>query len=86
MKRFDVVSDDFVLIGPKADPANVRANKDIAAGLKAIYDKGAEFVSRGDKSGARSAELALWKAAGPRSSRCRASLVSRDRPGRWGPR
>ena len=63
VKRFDVMYNDFVLIGPKADPANVRANKDIVAGLKAIYDKGAAFVSRGDKSGTHSAELALWKAA-----------------------
>jgi tungstate transport system substrate-binding protein len=63
VKRFDVMYNDFVLIGPKADPANVKANKDIVAGLKAINDKGAPFVSRGDKSGTHSAELALWKAA-----------------------
>ena len=63
VKRFDVMYNDFILVGPKADPANVRANKDIAAGLKAINDKGAPFVSRGDKSGTHSAELALWKAA-----------------------
>jgi tungstate transport system substrate-binding protein len=42
----------------------VKGNKDIVAGLRAIYEKGAAFVSRGDKSGTHSAELALWKAAG----------------------
>jgi tungstate transport system substrate-binding protein len=64
VKRFDVMYNDFILVGPKSDPANVKANKDILAGLKAINDKGAPFVSRGDKSGTHSAELALWKAAG----------------------
>jgi tungstate transport system substrate-binding protein len=54
---------DFVLIGPKSDPAKVRGSKDILAGLKAINDKGAPFVSRGDKSGTHSAELRLWKQA-----------------------
>jgi tungstate transport system substrate-binding protein len=64
VKRFDVMYNDFILVGPKADPANVKANKDIVAGLKAIHDKGSPFVSRGDKSGTHSAELALWKVAG----------------------
>lgn len=64
VKRFDVMYNDFILVGPKSDPAKVKANKDIVAGLKAIYDKGAPFVSRGDKSGTHSAELALWKATG----------------------
>ena len=63
VKRFDVMYNDFILVGPKADPAGVKANKDILAGLKAINDKSAPFVSRGDKSGTHSAELALWKAA-----------------------
>lgn len=62
VKRFDVMYNDFVLIGPKADPAKAKG-QDIVAGLKAIHDKGAAFVSRGDKSGTHSAELALWKAA-----------------------
>jgi tungstate transport system substrate-binding protein len=63
VKRFDVMYNDFVLIGPKSDPAKVRGSKDILAGLKAINDKGAPFVSRGDKSGTHSAELRLWKQA-----------------------
>jgi tungstate transport system substrate-binding protein len=63
VKRFDVMYNDYVLIGPKGDPAKVKGGKDILAALKAIHDKGAAFVSRGDKSGTHAAELALWKAA-----------------------
>src|SRR5215510_494047 len=64
VKRFDVMYNDFVLVGPKEDPAKVKGGKDVIAAFKAIYDKGAVFVSRGDKSGTHAAELALWKAAG----------------------
>jgi tungstate transport system substrate-binding protein len=63
VKRFDVMYNDFVLIGPKADPAKVKGNNDVVAALKAINAAGAPFVSRGDKSGTHAAELALWKAA-----------------------
>ncbi|RLP25005.1 extracellular solute-binding protein [Mesorhizobium sp. YM1C-6-2] len=64
VKRFDVMYNDFVLIGPKSDPAGISGSKDIAAALTAIQTKGAPFVSRGDKSGTHSAELKLWKVAG----------------------
>lgn len=64
VKRFDVMYNDFVLIGPKSDPAKVAGSKDIVAALQAIDKAQAPFVSRGDKSGTHSAELALWKAAG----------------------
>lgn len=64
VKRFEVMYNDFVLIGPKADPAKVRGGRDITAALKAISASGAAFVSRGDKSGTHAAELALWKLAG----------------------
>jgi tungstate transport system substrate-binding protein len=64
VKRFDVMYNDFVLIGPKSDPAGVSGSMDIAAALTAIQAKGAPFVSRGDKSGTHSAELRLWKEAG----------------------
>jgi tungstate transport system substrate-binding protein len=64
VKRFDVMYNDFVLIGPKSDPAGVSGTKDITAALSAIQAKGAPFVSRGDKSGTHSAELRLWKEAG----------------------
>jgi tungstate transport system substrate-binding protein len=64
VQRFDVMFNDFVLVGPAADPAKVRGGKDILAALKAINDMGTAFVSRGDRSGTHAAELALWKAAG----------------------
>jgi len=64
VKRFDVMYNDFVVIGPKADPAGIRGGKDVLAAFKAIADNGSPFVSRGDKSGTHSAELALWKKAG----------------------
>ena len=64
VKRSDVMYNDFVLIGPKSDPAGVGGTKDIVAALKTIQGKALPFVSRGDKSGTHSAELALWKQAG----------------------
>jgi len=64
VKRYPVMYNDFVLIGPKSDPAGVKGSKDIVAALKTIKEKGAPFISRGDKSGTHSAELNLWKAAG----------------------
>jgi len=64
VKRYPVMYNDFVLIGPKSDPAGVSGGKDIVAALKAIKDKGAPFISRGDRSGTHIAELNLWKAAG----------------------
>jgi tungstate transport system substrate-binding protein len=63
VKRVPVMYNDFILIGPKSDPAGARG-KDIVAGLGAIKRKEAPFISRGDKSGTHAAELALWKAAG----------------------
>jgi len=63
VKRFDVMYNDFVLIGPKSDPAGVKGS-DIETALKTIQAKAAPFVSRGDRSGTHSAELALWKQAG----------------------
>src|SRR5499425_228962 len=64
VKRYPVMYNDFVLIGPKSDPAGIAGTKDIVAALKAIKDKGAPFISRGDRSGTHIAELNLWKAAG----------------------
>jgi len=63
VKRFDVMYNDFVLIGPKDDPAGVKG-KNIEAALKTIQAKAMPFVSRGDRSGTHAAELALWKQAG----------------------
>jgi tungstate transport system substrate-binding protein len=64
VQRFDVMYNDFVLIGPKSDPAGVKGTSDIATALRAVKDKSAPFVSRGDRSGTHAAELDLWKAAG----------------------
>ena len=63
-KRFPVMYNDFVLVGPKSDPAGIKGTKDIVAALKAIKDKSAPFISRGDRSGTHLAEQNLWKAAG----------------------
>jgi tungstate transport system substrate-binding protein len=63
VKRFDVMYNDFVLIGPRADGAKIKSGKDIVAALTAISTTASPFVSRGDKSGTHAAELALWKAA-----------------------
>jgi len=59
VKRNPVMYNDFVLIGPKSDPAGIKGN-DIIAALEAIKEKQAPFVSRGDRSGTHMAELALW--------------------------
>jgi tungstate transport system substrate-binding protein len=64
VKRFDLMYNDFVLIGPGSDPAGVRGWNDIVTALQAIREKAAPFISRGDKSGTHAAELALWKQAG----------------------
>jgi tungstate transport system substrate-binding protein len=64
VKRFPVMYNNFVLIGPKSDPAHVAGGHDIVAALQAIEKAKAPFVSRGDRSGTNIAELALWKDAG----------------------
>src|SRR3989440_2975301 len=64
VKRYPVMYNDFILVGPKADPAGIKGTKDIVAALGAIKAKGADFISRGDKSGTHQAELNLWKVAG----------------------
>ena len=63
-KRSPVMYNDFVVVGPKSDPAGIAGSKDVAIALKTIAEKKIPFVSRGDKSGTHMAELALWKVAG----------------------
>jgi tungstate transport system substrate-binding protein len=63
IKRFPVMYNDFVLIGPAADPAKTKG-KDIADALKKLSASNANFISRGDKSGTHAAELRYWKTAG----------------------
>jgi tungstate transport system substrate-binding protein len=64
VKRIPVMYNDFVLIGPRSDPAKVAGGKDVLNALKKIEAADAPFVSRGDRSGTHMAELALWKSAG----------------------
>jgi tungstate transport system substrate-binding protein len=64
VRRYPVMYNDFVLIGPKDDPAGIKGMTDVAEALKAIKAKAAPFISRGDRSGTHIAELELWKAAG----------------------
>jgi tungstate transport system substrate-binding protein len=64
VKRYPVMYNDFVLIGPNGDPAKIGGGKDILAALKKIQVTQAPFVSRGDRSGTHMAELDLWKASG----------------------
>ncbi|MDO9360602.1 MAG: extracellular solute-binding protein [Polaromonas sp.] len=63
VKRFPVMYNDFVLVGPAADPAKTKG-KDIVEALKRLNAANASFVSRGDKSGTHAAELRYWKSAG----------------------
>ncbi|MDA9404317.1 extracellular solute-binding protein [Bradyrhizobium sp. CCBAU 45389] len=64
VKRFDVMYNDFVIIGPKSDPAQIAGSKDVTDALRKIAAAKAAFISRGDKSGTHAAELRLWKEAG----------------------
>ncbi|OAI51662.1 tungsten ABC transporter substrate-binding protein, partial [Betaproteobacteria bacterium SCGC AG-212-J23] len=64
VKRQDVMYNDFVLIGPKADPARVRGEKDVREAFRKIRGAQMPFVSRGDRSGTHFAELEIWKTAG----------------------
>jgi len=64
VKRFDLMYNDFVIVGPASDPAGIAGGKDAAAALKTIAANKALFASRGDNSGTHKAEKALWKTAG----------------------
>ncbi len=64
LDRRDVMYNNFLLVGPKSDPAKIKGMKDVVAAFKKIADKKALFVSRADKSGTNSKELEIWKLAG----------------------
>ena len=64
VRRYPVMYNDFVLIGPNSDPAGIKGSKDIVAALEALSEKRLPFISRGDRSGTHLAELDLWKLAG----------------------
>ena len=63
-KRYDVMYNDFIVVGPKADPAKVAGGKDVFIALQKISAAKAPFISRGDKSGTHQAELRYWSGAG----------------------
>ena len=85
VKRFDVMYNDFVLIGPRTDPAGIKGGKDVLVALKTIYvARGGLFVSRGDKSGTHTAELALWKAAGLDPARAKPAWYREVGQDMWG--
>jgi tungstate transport system substrate-binding protein len=64
VRRYDVMYNDFVLVGPKADPAHLAGSKGVIAAFQKMKDARAPFVSRGDRSGTHFAELEIWKLAG----------------------
>ena len=71
VERREVMYNDFVLIGPKTNPAKLAGGKDVVAAFRKIQSAQAPFVSRGDKSGTHAAELRLWKDAGIDLARAR---------------
>ncbi|MBW6494696.1 MAG: substrate-binding domain-containing protein [Burkholderiaceae bacterium] len=73
-RRYDVMSNDFVLLGPRSDPARIKGGHDIAAAFKRIAATGSLFASRGDRSGTHMAELAIWSLAG---------IDAGSRSGKW---
>jgi tungstate transport system substrate-binding protein len=64
VRRYPVMYNDFILVGPQGDPGGIKGSKDIVAALKTLKDKGVPFISRGDRSGTHQAELNLWSIAG----------------------
>jgi tungstate transport system substrate-binding protein len=64
VKRYSVMYNDFVIIGPKSDPAGIKGARNVVFAMQAIKAKGAPFISRGDNSGTHIAEIKLWKDAG----------------------
>jgi tungstate transport system substrate-binding protein len=64
VRRYDVMYNDFVVIGPSADPAHVGGSKDVVVAFRSIASAKSPFISRGDRSGTHQAELRYWKEAG----------------------
>jgi tungstate transport system substrate-binding protein len=64
VKRFDVMYNDYVVVGPASDPAGIGGSRDTVAAFRTIAEKGAPFLSRGDDSGTHKAEQAIWEKAG----------------------
>jgi len=77
--RLGVMHNDFVIVGPKADPAAVRGRKNATRSLRMIASKEASFVSRGDDSGTHTKEQALWKASGIPLTTTSTEIVSKGK-------
>ena len=82
--RRQIAWNDFIIVGPSADPAHIRGGNDSVAGLKAIAAAQAPFVSRGDRSGTNAMELRLWKIAGQTPDRLASQKWYRDIGGGMG--
>ncbi len=78
-KRYAVMHNDFVILGPKSDPAGIKGGKDAVAALNKIAASGAKFVSRGDDSGTHTKEQALWKATGLALEQNTATIVKKGK-------
>ncbi len=78
-KRYAVMHNDFVIIGPEDDPAGVAKSADVNDALKAIAAKQAEFISRGDDSGTHTKEQALWKESGVPVAEVKRTIVKGDK-------
>ena len=66
VNRRDVMYNDFIIVGPVSDPAGIKGSKDVLAALKAIVERRARFISRGDNSGTDTTEKAYWQTIGSR--------------------
>src|SRR5215475_12543273 len=64
VKRYSVMYNDFIIVGPKDDPAGIKGARNVAFALQTIKAKGAPFISRGDRSGTHIAEINLWRSIG----------------------
>jgi tungstate transport system substrate-binding protein len=78
-RRFGVMHNDFVILGPQEDPAGIRGMKDAAAALRAIAEKRIAFVSRGDDSGTHTKEQRLWRATGLDLTEAKQTIVKKGK-------
>ena len=78
-KRYAVMHNDFVILGPPADPAGIKESPDTATAMRRIAQRGATFVSRGDDSGTHTKEQALWQASGLALEQTTSTIVQKGR-------
>jgi tungstate transport system substrate-binding protein len=79
VKRYAVMHNDFIILGPAGDPAKIKGMTDAAAALKKIADAKALFISRGDDSGTHTKEQALWKATGLKIAELTKTIVKKGK-------